>query len=80
MTKRQLLRKTKLTMAAIARVLGISRIAVSKWPMDAPLPPLRLLQLQQVSPTAPLIAGTRVRHKATAEEIQAVYSFFNPAR
>ncbi|HYQ24246.1 hypothetical protein [Stenotrophomonas sp.] len=38
------------TDAELARLFGISRSAVSQWPGDVPIPPLRRFMLQQRYP------------------------------
>ncbi len=39
------------TDAELARLFGISRSAVSQWPRDYPIPPLRRYMLQQRYPS-----------------------------
>lgn len=70
-TRKQFLKGTGLTQSAIARVLNITRQAVCRWG-DGPIPEKSLLILRhEIRP------GMKRKHSATAEEIQAVYSFFN---
>lgn len=49
MTKRELVERLG-TQAAIASLLGISRQAVSAWPDEEPIPPLRMYELKERRP------------------------------
>lgn len=60
-TKREALRHFK-TQVALARALGVTKGAVSHWPMDDPLPFARRFQLHSIDPKrfpAPDVAELR---------------------
>ena len=46
MTKRELLPHLSIKQADLARRLGISREAVSQWPLDKPIPEAKMLRIR----------------------------------
>ncbi len=49
LTKREIIQALG-SQAGIARILGLTRGAVTQWPMDAPIPEYRELQLRALYP------------------------------